>query len=129
MWSSIFVSLNVSLLFSVQNIQICAHTLEISINVDVILSGNTSYRRKSPHLARFNASKLSDPISHWGDRVSIIVKKNYTLPNWETFFRYGASGPNQPPSLTGKYSKIQISKQSQTLDPVAACLLLSINIL
>ena len=34
------------------------------------------------HLARFN--ELSDPISHWGDRVSIIVK-NYTFPNWESF--------------------------------------------
>ena len=64
-----------SLLLSVKNIKICAYTLEISVNIHVILSGNTLYRRKSPHLARFNASELSDPISHWGDRVSIIVKK------------------------------------------------------
>ena len=85
---------------SVKNIKICAYTLEISVNVHVILSGNTSYRRKSPHLAMFNASELSDPISHWGDRVSITVKKNYTFPNWESFVRYRPIGPNRPSSLT-----------------------------
>ena len=54
MWCSTFDSLNTSLLFSVQNIKMCAHKPEININMDVILSGYISFWSKSPELARFN---------------------------------------------------------------------------
>ena len=48
----------------------------------------------SPHLARFNPSKLQDPISHWGYKVSI---------NGESFFNMRPASPSLTEMATGGF--------------------------